>query len=165
MKPSKKLIELAKQAQLLEKMEKNLIYEIEHEQREFFDNLRHEMEPNEEDLRKFNEIRRINAQNLTLLTTLEGDICRNIDKSLEKNSDNYISDYEERTTEQWLYLVGFRSFKQTSNDDLGKIFNDSNLIYDRSNFKSEQEYIEHLAWKEEQKAGELEYEIKFIDTG
>jgi hypothetical protein len=164
MKPSKKLIELAKQAKLLEKMEQNLLDEIEDEQRCFFDNFRHELESNEEDLQKFNEIRKINAQNLTFLTTLEGDICRNIDESLEKNSDNYISDYEERTSEQWLYLDGFSFFNQTTNDDLGKIFKDSNLVYDRSHFKNKQEYTEHLAWKEEEKAWELEYEIKFIDT-
>ncbi len=164
MKPSKKLSEMAHQYALLEKEERNLINTIQVKQHEYFTNLIGKSELTSENIQKFNGIRLINAQNLTLITQLDDSICKHLDNLLETNADFYLSDYEEFSSEQWCGLAGCLPFKENRNDESGIICKDLNLIYDRSIFDSEQEYTEHLAWKEEQKAQKLKTHISLIDS-
>ncbi|NEW81269.1 MAG: hypothetical protein GZ094_02735 [Mariniphaga sp.] len=161
MKPSKRLTELSLQFYQLKRQQRELISEIETLQHEYFKTLIGDNKLNADELHKFNELRKTIAQILGVVTSMESSICKKLDKSLDNNNERFLSDYEFFISQQFCGRAGRLPLKLKSMNKHCKIYEDHILIY---NDYSKEPEIEHINWREEEKADKLYRNIRLIDS-
>lgn len=160
MKPSKRLTELSLQFCQLKRQQKRLISETEKQQHEYFKTQIGDNKLNADELHKFNELRKTIAQILEIVTSRKSSICNDLDKSLDNNNERFLSDYEFFISQQFCGRADRLPLKLKSMNKHCKIYEDHILNY---NDYSKEPEIEHINWREEEKADKLYRRIRLID--